>query len=112
MLVRTCSGLAVGGCPPPVTLRRNTIGTTALAAFKRKADSVGFYALPAEVMGASFCRGFRSDAVIARLSIYHTDGSWSVRGYKHCPASPQKLGLLAMESMVDSLAALPRRRRF
>jgi hypothetical protein len=93
-------------CPPVhVALRRDVFGATVLAAFKQKADSVGFYALPAGIMGASFCRVVRSDDLMATLSIYHPDGQWSVNGYHHCrDSSPEQRGLFALEKLVDSLA--------
>jgi len=115
VLVRTqVPGWPCPKCPAErVTLRRDLIDTTVLAAFRRKADSVGFYALPANVMGASFCRVVRSDDLLATLSIHHRDGLWSVRGYHHCrDRSPEQTGLLALEALVDSLAAFPQRRPF
>jgi len=97
--------------PERVTLRRGSTDTTALAAFERKADSLGFYRLPANVMGASFCRVVSSDAPLATLSMYHRDGRWSVSGYHHCiDRSPEQAGLLTLEALVDSLDAAARRR--
>jgi len=94
-------------------LHSSEIGAAALAVFQTKADSIQFYALPANVMGASFCRVVRSDDLMATLTIYHADGHWSVRGYHHCrDVSAQQTALLTLEAMVDSLAALPRRRPF
>jgi hypothetical protein len=88
-------------------------GATVLEAFRRKADSLRFYSLPADVMGATFCRVVRSDDLLATLRIYHSDGQWSVRGYHHCrDRSPEQAGLLALEALVDSLAAVPKRRPF
>lgn len=112
VLVRTPAWrLPCPTCPPAhIVLRRGASDSTALAAFSRKADSLGFYALPANVMGASFCQVVRSDDLLATLSIYHPDGHWSVRGYHHCrDRSPEQAGLLALESLVDSLAVQPRR---
>jgi len=113
VLVRTfVPGWPCPRCPPErVTLRSSETDATVLAAFKLKADSLGFYSLPADIMGASFCRVVRSDDLLATLSIYHPDGRWSVRGYHHCrDSSPERTGLLALEALVDSLAVLPRRR--
>jgi hypothetical protein len=99
-------------CPPTrITLRRDLTDGTVLAAFRQKAESLEFYSLPPDVMGASFCRVVRSDALMATLTIYHPDGLWSVRGYHHCrDRSPEQTGLLALEALVDSVAALQRRR--
>ena len=112
VLVRTpVPGWPCPTCPPArVVLRRDAIDSTTLAAIKQKADSIGFYDLPPNVMGASFCPVVRSDALMATLSIYHPDGRWSVRGYHHCTdRSPQQVGLLALEAMVDGIAGVPRR---
>ena len=64
VLVRTAvPGWPCPTCPPTrVVLRRDAIDSTTLAAFKQKADSIGFDDLPANVMGVSFCRVVRSDA--------------------------------------------------
>jgi hypothetical protein len=112
VLVRTSvPGWPCPKCPPVhVALRREVNGATVLEAFRRKADSLGFYALPADVMGAGFCRVVRSDDLMATLHIYHSDGQWSVRGYHHCrDRSPEQTGLLVLEALVDSLSAVPQR---
>ena len=114
VLVRTfVPGWPCPNCPPQhVAIRRGDAGGVAgLAAIGAKADSIGFYALPAEIMGASFCRIVRSDDLLATLSIHHPDGRWSVRGYRHCAArSSEQAGLLALEALVDSLVVRPQRR--
>jgi hypothetical protein len=113
VLVRTSAWPCSTCAPERVTVRREVTDTTALAAFGRKSDSLGFYRLPANVMGASFCRVVKSDALLATLSIHRPDGSWSVRGYHHCrDRSPEQTGLLALEALVDSLAARAPRRPF
>lgn len=114
VLIRTpVPGWPCPRCPPPhVVLRRDAIASTKLLAFKHMADSIGFYALPPDVMGARFCRVVRSDDLMATLSIFHADGQWSVRGYHHCTdQSREQSGLLALETLVDSLAKLPPGRR-
>jgi hypothetical protein len=114
VLVRTSvPGWPCLNCPPErVAIRRgDRVSTASLAQIRAKADSIGFYTLPADVMGASFCRIVRSDGLLATLSIYHADGRWSVGGYRHCSApSSEQAGLLAMEALVDSLVIRPQRR--
>jgi len=107
VLVRTpVPGWPCPNCPPQrVAIRRGDgLGAASLAQIRAKADSIGFYTLPADVMGASFCRIVRSDGLLATLSIYHPDGRWSVGGYRQYSArSSEQSGLLALEALVDSL---------
>ena len=110
VLIRTpVPGWACPRCPPShVVLRRDALPAKTLLRFGRKADRVGFYMLPADVMGAPFCRVVRSDDLMATLSIFHADGQWSVRGYHHCAQrSREQSGLLALEALVDSLVGPP-----
>ena len=111
VLVRTfVPGWPCPECPPQhVAVRRGAAAEGRLAQVALKADSIGFYALPADLLGKSICRTVMSDALMATIAIYHTDGWWSVRGYRHCAErGPVQRALIAIEALVDSIHAAPR----
>jgi hypothetical protein len=111
-------------CPTSrVSLRRSEFSGGELDTLASKARSDHLYRLPPSVLGkTSWCYVAMSDAVMATITIYHRQGHWTTRGYRHCigpkgilDGAPrdtpvEKRRLLQLEASIDSLAAKTRNR--
>lgn len=107
-------------CPTlRVSLRRSEFPGGELDTLASKARADGLYRLPPSVLGkTSWCYFAISDNIMASIAIYHREGSWTTRGYRHClgpkgirtdapiETPVEKRRLVQLEASIDSLAAI------